>query len=164
MPATVPASPEQRNRYIHAIEELPGLVESAVAGLNDEQLDTSYRDGGWTVRQVIHHLADSHMNAFVRMKLTMTEDYPTIKPYDQDAWAVLPDSKLSVEPSLAILRGLHSRMAALLRSINSEETWRRTAYHPENGDTALDDFARQYAHHGKHHVAQIAELRQRKGW
>ena len=163
MPSS-PATPEQRSKYISAIRELPALVESAVAGLSDEQLDTPYRDGGWTIRQVVHHIVDSHSNALTRMKLTMTEEYPTVRPYNQDAWANLPDYTLPLESSLAILRGLHIRMAALLQSVDSEDTWRRRAWHPENGDMTLDDFAAQYAWHGQHHVEQITELRRRNNW
>lgn len=155
---------EQRSSYIRDIEELPSLVQSVVHGLSDEQLDTPYRDGGWTVRQVVHHLADSHLNAVVRMKLALTEDYPTVKPYDQDAWAVLGDYALPIAPSLAILHGLHERMAVLLRSVHGDTVWQRKVYHPDNGDMTLDDFVRIYAKHGKDHVAQIAGLRERKSW
>ncbi len=164
MSAATPSTAEQHSNPISAIEELPELIERAVANLNDEQLDTPYREGGWTIRQIVHHVADSHLNAFVRMKLAITEEYPTVKPYDQDAWAVLADYSVPVEPSLAILRGLHMRMAILLRSVDSEQTWQRTVYHPENGDMTLDDFARQYAQHGRHHAEQITGLRTRKGW
>jgi len=151
--------------WIEAIRALPGEVRSTVTGLNDQQLDTPYRDGGWTVRQVVHHLADSHMNGFVRMRLIMTEDSPVLKPYDQDRWALLDDSRtLPLEPSLAILDGLHARWAALLGSIRDDGTWRRTAHHPESGEVMLESLLALYATHGRHHLAQIIQLRERMGW
>ena len=154
---------EQRRDGIARLLELPGLVEEAVRGLDDAQLDTPYRDGGWSVRQVVHHLADSHLNALIRMKLTLTEEHPPLKPYDQDEWARLGDAALPVAPSLAILRGVHERWAALLESL-PEEAWSRTAYHPERGDITLDDQLSLYAGHGVHHVGQITGLRTRNGW
>lgn len=157
------ATAEERQKQIDRIEELPRLLEEAVRGLNDEQLDTPYREGGWTVRQVVHHLADSHANAFIRVKLTLTEERPALKPYDQDEWARLTDTALPLEPSLAILRGLHQRWTALLRAV-PEEAWPRAAYHPERGDITLDDQLNLYAGHGANHVRQIADLRARQGW
>ncbi len=157
-------SPEQRREGIARLLELPGLVEEAVRGLDERQLDTPYRDGGWTVRQVVHHLADSHMNAYIRTKLTLTEEHPPLKPYDQDEWAKLGDAAgLPLAPSLAILHGLHERWAALLESV-PEDAWSRTAYHPERGDITLDDQLALYAGHGVNHVAQITGLRSRNGW
>jgi uncharacterized damage-inducible protein DinB len=157
-------STEQRREGIARIAELPRLVEEAVRGLDDSQLDTPYRDGGWTVRQVVHHLADSHMNAYIRSKLTLTEEHPPLKPYDQDEWAKLRDTTASpLAPSLAILRGLHERWVALFESV-PEEGWSRTAYHPERGDITLDDQLALYARHGAHHVGQITGLRARNGW
>ena len=146
-----------------AIRELPAITESAVAGLTDEQLDTRYREGGWTLRQVVHHLADSHLNAFVRVKLALTEDHPRVKTYDQDLWADLPDSKLPVESSLQILRGLHERWTVLLESLPAP-AFDRTVSHPDNGDMSIDDFLRIYADHGRNHVNQIVGLRESKGW
>lgn len=154
----------ERIERISAIRNLPHIVESAIQGLNDEQLDTPYRDGGWTVRQVVHHIADSHINAFIRMKLTLTEDHPTVKPYDQDAWAKLADtSRLPLDSSLSILQGLHQRWGVLLESIPDLD-WGRTAFHPENGEMTLDDFLKLYAWHGAHHVEQITGLRKGRGW
>src|SRR5262249_52033501 len=132
------SSVEERQRRITMIADLPSQVESEVTGLNDQQLDTPYREGGWTVRQVVHHLADSHMNAFIRMKLALTEDHPTLRPYDQDEWAKLPDtSKIPVASSLTILKGLHSRWTDLLKGVE-ESQWRRGTFHPDNGEMSLD--------------------------
>lgn len=151
--------------HIDAIRSLPGKVRAAVAGLDDAQLDTSYREGGWTVRQVVHHLADSHMNAFVRMRLILTEDHPTLKPYDQDLWAAIEEARtLPLDPSLAILDGLHARWASMLDAIEDDATWGRTAYHPENGEVSLASMLPSYADHGRNHVAQITGLRERMGW
>jgi uncharacterized damage-inducible protein DinB len=156
-------TPTERQRLIDDLAGLPAVLEAAIAGLTDAQLDTPYRDGGWTVRQVVHHLADSHINAFVRAKLIVTEDHPTLKPYDQDRWAELTDARLPVAPSLAILRGLHERCVVLLRSL-PQPAWSRTAYHPEHGDMSLDDLLELYARHGSTHAAQIKALRARAGW
>ena len=156
-------TPEERQEKIGRIEELPRLLEDAVRGLDDRQLDTPYREGGWTVRQVVHHVADSHANAVIRIKLTLTEERPALKPYDQDEWARLTDTALPLEPSLAILRGLHQRWTALLRAV-PEDAWSRTAYHPERGDITLDDQLDLYAGHGANHVRQITDLRARQGW
>jgi uncharacterized damage-inducible protein DinB len=153
----------ERARLIDELAGVPAALEAAIEGLNDAQLDTPYREGGWTVRQVVHHLADSHINAFIRAKLVLTEDHPTLKPYQQDRWAELTDAKLPVAPSLAILRGLHERWVALLRSL-PETAWTRTAFHPENGEMTLDDILQLYAHHGSTHAAQIETLRARTGW
>jgi len=154
---------QERQECIAAIERLPGELEAAIDGLGDDQLDTPYRDGGWTPRQVVHHLADSHMNAVIRMKLILAEEHPTLKPYDQDAWAVLPDSAMPVSPSLQLLRGLHARWGALLRAIPAD-AWGRTAWHPENGEMRLDGLLATYGAHGSNHVAQITGLRAARGW
>ena len=155
---------DQRREYISKIKQLPVIIEKAVASLNDSQLDTPYGEGKWTVRQVVHHLADSHMNAFIRMKLVLTENHPTLKAYEQDDWAKTPDAhKLPVASSLAILKGLHERMNALLSSA-SEDDFRRTAFHPENGEMTLDDLVAIYGKHGEKHVESIIALRGRKGW
>ncbi|MEP7217478.1 MAG: YfiT family bacillithiol transferase [Bacteroidota bacterium] len=155
---------QERAERIGGIEELPALAEAAVRDLNDIQLDTPYRDGGWNVRQVIHHLADSHMNAIIRMKLLLTEENPTIKPYDQDSWVALADcAGYPVDSSLAILRGLHDRWVALLRSM-PESAWSRGGMHPEIGAITMDDLLVNYSDHGANHVRQITGLRERNGW
>ncbi|MDB5033955.1 MAG: putative metal-dependent hydrolase [Chlorobi bacterium] len=155
---------QERAERIGRIEHLPALAEAAVRDLNDSQLDTPYRDGGWNIRQVIHHLADSHMNAIIRMKLLLTEDNPTIKPYDQDSWVALADSAAHpVDASLAILRGLHDRWGALLRSM-PESAWSRPGTHPEIGAITMDDLLVNYSDHGTNHVGQITGLRERNGW
>ena len=143
----------------------PALLRRVVAGLGDRQLDTSYRDAGWTVRQVVHHLVDSHVNAYCRFKLTLTEDTPTIKPYAEARWAALADSVTGpIEPSLAILEGLHARWSRLLESLKSDD-WHRGFIHPEHGTTfTLGRTLAMYAWHGKHHVAHIAALRTRMEW
>lgn len=149
---------------IDAVRCLPGEVEQAVRGLNDQQLDTPYGPGKWTIRQVVHHLADAHMNAFIRFRLILTEDGPTIKPYNQDEWAKLPDTmKAPVEPSLAIIKGVHERWVALMDS-TPDPTWSRGAHHPERGNTTLDDLLKIYSHHGESHLGHITELRKAKGW
>ena len=157
-------TPEQRKDMINRIRKLPADLEAEVKGLNDDQLDTPYRDGGWTVRQVVHHLVDSHMNAIVRMKLLLTEDNPTIKPYDQQEWAKLPDTnEMAIEDSLIILKGLHSRWYYLLDRISDQE-WQRKGHHPESGDLILEDFLRIYSHHGENHLKQITTLKEKMGW
>jgi hypothetical protein len=161
-PLTVTA--EDRERYLATLDWLPQGMRDAVAGLNDAQLDTPYRDGGWTVRQVVHHVADSHANMVVRVRLALTEDWPTIKPYDEAAWARLEDAKaLPVDSSLEILEGLHARITVLLRSLGESE-WQRGYEHPENGRTTLDQAAALYDWHSRHHVAHVTELRRRRGW
>lgn len=155
---------DERRRKIGKIRDLPPLLEGAVRGLNDAQLDTPYRQGGWTVRQVVHHLADSHMNAVVRMKLILTEEKPSLKPYDQDAWAVLPDAlKVPIGVSMEIIHGLHDRWFRLLESV-AEDAWSRAGYHPERGDVTLESMLTTYAEHGEKHVGQIMGLRRAKGW
>jgi hypothetical protein len=157
-------SPEKRRQLIDTIAQTPAQLRAAVAGLTAQQLDTPYRDGGWTIRQVIHHLPDSHMNAFIRTKLTITEDNPTIKAYDEDAWAKLGDVPATpVEVSLQLLENLHQRWDILLRSIRPEY-FSRTFQHPERGALTLDQNLGIYAWHGQHHVAHITALKQRMGW
>jgi uncharacterized damage-inducible protein DinB len=156
-------SPQQRQSRIADIRELPAIIKSAVAGLSDEQLDTRYRDGGWTVRQVVHHVADSHMNAYLRFRWLVTEDHPTIKTYDQDIWAGLSDSRLALDSSLKIIDGLHERWAAFLDAL-PESAWSRKGMHPELGEVTLDDLLEIYSGHGAHHAGQITDLRARKGW
>ncbi len=158
-----PYSEAQREQLIATLAELPAKMRAAVAGLNENQIDTPYRDGGWTVRQTVHHVADSHMNSFLRFRWAITEDNPTIKPYDEAKWAEIPDAKEPVEVSLTLIDSLHRRMVVMLRSFGPEE-WRRTLVHPENGPLTLDKMLGLYAWHSRHHVAHITELRKRMGW
>nr|WP_259391402.1 bacillithiol transferase BstA [Paenibacillus sp. 1011MAR3C5] len=155
----------QRKIWIGQIASLPIQLRNAVAGLSAEQLSTPYRDGGWTVRQVIHHVADSHMNAYIRLKLALTEDNPAIKPYHEDRWAELHDSELEpAETSLVLLDALHRRWTTLLQSL-SQDVYQRTFYHPEQQkSTSLDVNLGMYAWHGRHHLAHIVNLKERKGW
>jgi uncharacterized damage-inducible protein DinB len=156
---------ELRHRYIDDIERLPARLREAVKGLTQAQLDTPYRPGGWTVRQLVHHIADSHMNAYVRLKLALTEDAPLIKPYLEAKWAELKDAKtLPVEVSLNLLDSLHQRWVTVLRSMAPAE-FARTMRHPDWAEPmSLDDGLALYAWHGKHHQAHITELRRREGW
>lgn len=157
------SGPAARAAQIDALRELPARLRAAVAGLNDAQLDTPYREGGWTVRQVVHHLADSHVNSYVRFKLALTEDWPTIKPYDEAAWARLADSEAPIEMSLTFIDGLHARWVALLESF-SEADFERGFHHPERGRATLATNLAIYAWHCHHHTAHITRLRQRQGW
>jgi hypothetical protein len=154
---------EERNSKIADIRAFPPIIRSAVDGLTDNQLDTQYREGGWTVRQVVHHLADSHVNAYLRFRWLVTEDHTTIKTYDQDQWASLPDSQLPLESSLRLLEGLHERWAAFLDLLPGD-AWSRTGMHPERGEVSLDDLLEMYSGHGAHHAKQITDLRARKDW
>jgi len=155
---------DQLRAAIQTIEDAPSKFRAAVAGLNDQQLDTPYRPGGWTVRQLAHHVPDSHMNAYVRFKLALTEDEPTIKPYDEARWAKLGDTPTTpVETSLTLLENLHKRWVALLRSMAPAD-WSRNFRHPELGLMSLDQNLALYAWHSKHHVAHITALRERNGW
>jgi len=155
---------EERRQLIDSVAEVPERLRQALAHLNGKQLDTPYREGGWTVRQVTHHLADSHMNAHVRYKLALTEDNPTIKPYNEAAWAELADSRVTpIDVSVALVENLHARWVVLLRSLKSTD-WERTLTHPESGVMALDKMLSMYAWHGAHHLAHITELRKRRQW
>ncbi len=157
-------SAESRTQHIEAISMLPKQMRQAVAGLQPSQLDTPYRDGGWTVRQVIHHVPDSHLNAYIRFKLALTEQNPTIKPYDETAWARLKDSELTpVEVSLTLLESLHARWTVLLRSLKSED-FQRKFVHPDSGPHDVDWLLELYSWHGNHHVAHITSLRERMNW
>jgi DinB family protein len=161
---TTPPTEAQRTQFIEDIKQTPKNLRAAVAGLSPQQLDTPYRDGGWTVRQVIHHVPESHMNAYIRFKLALTEDEPTIKPYMEDRWAKLDDVKSTPpEVSLALLDNLHDRWVRVLRAIKTEE-WKRTFRHPELGVVPLEKNLALYSWHGKHHVAHVTELRKRMGW
>ena len=159
-----PVPPEQVPGWIREIADTPARLRAAVQGLSPEQLDTPYRPGGWTVRQVVHHLPDSHVNAYTRFKLALTEDEPTIKPYDEAAWAELEDTR-STPPavSLALLDALHDRWVRLLRSLGPED-FARTLRHPEMGTIRVDALVGMYAWHGRHHVAHVTGLRERMGW
>jgi uncharacterized damage-inducible protein DinB len=158
------STPEKRSAWIRDIAELPARVRRATDGLSPAQQDTPYREAGWTVRQVVHHIADSHMNAFARFKLALTETNPQIKPYNQDAWATTADVLgADIALSLSLIDGLHGRWAALLSALAPAE-FTRTFLHPERGLMTLDHTLQMYAWHGRHHVAQIAELRTGKGW
>jgi hypothetical protein len=160
----LPGTPELRRTSIDDIAALPAQMRAAVAGLNEAQLDTPYRDGGWTVRQVVHHVADSHMNGFLRIKLALTERHPTIKPYDQDAWAALADTRLPIDVSLGLLDSLHRRWVAIYEALDADQ-YARTFVHPELIEVqTLDRHVQNYAWHGRHHVAHIAGLRRRRGW
>jgi hypothetical protein len=161
-PQTV--SPDQRRQWIADVAAAPANLRAAVGGLTSAQLDTSYRPGGWTVRQVVHHVPESHMNAYIRFKLGLTENEPTIKPYDQDAWAKLTDVQTTpVETSLAIMDALHDRWVRVLEMMKDAE-FLRTFRHPELGLVKLEGNLALYAWHGKHHVAHITALRDRMGW
>ncbi|HTI64727.1 MAG TPA: putative metal-dependent hydrolase [Gemmatimonadaceae bacterium] len=154
----------QRQAAIDTIADVPRAMRDAVRGLDDAQLDTPYRPEGWTVRQVVHHVPDSHMNAYLRTKLALTEPTPTIKPYDQSAWARLEDTRSTpIETSLVLLDALHERWVRLLRSLTAAD-FTRAYNHPENGATNLDQMLALYEWHGRHHVAHIVNLRARNGW
>jgi hypothetical protein len=160
-----PPTEAQREQMIVNIEKTPAAVRSAIAGLSEEQLETPYREGGWTVRQVIHHIPDSHMNAYVRFKLALTEEEPTIKPYAEDLWAKAADNKSTpIEVSIVLLESLHRRWVYLLRSLSPDD-WNRSFRHPESGRlVSLERNLGIYSWHGQHHVAHITELRKRMGW
>ena len=144
-----------RARYIDEIAAAPAAMRAAVKGLSDAQLDTPYRPGGWTIRQVVHHVPDSHLNAYIRMKLALTEDEPRIAPYMEDLWAELPDVRaVPVETSLKLLESVQERWVAIMRSLTDAQ-WQRAFMHPEMGRYPLDRQAALYAWHGKHHVAHI---------
>lgn len=159
-----PLSDAQRAECLAAIEQTPSDMRAAVAGLNEEQLDTPYRPEGWTVRQVVHHVPESHLNSYTRFKLALTEDQPTIKPYFEDRWAQLDDAREApVELSLDLLEALHRRWIWFLRSLKPED-FERSFVHPELGVVTLEKNIALYAWHGQHHVAQITALRERNGW
>jgi len=157
-------SADERRSLIDQIAATPARMREAVAGLNESQLDTPYRDGGWTVRQVVHHVPDSHMNAYTRVKLALTEEQPTIKPYDEAAWAKLNDVRdTPIETSLVLLDTLHSRWDTILRAMTNGD-FERTLMHPDMGVMTLDAVIAMYAWHGRHHVGHITSLRARSGW
>jgi len=148
---------EQRKQWIREVALTPDEMRSAVSALSPDQLDWPYRPGGWTARQVVHHVPESHMNAFIRFKLALTEEQPTIKPYDEALWAKLPDAAFPVEPSLELLQALHLRWVGLLEAMEARE-FQRTFAHPESGVWRLDQYLAQYAWHGRHHVAHIKSI------
>ena len=153
-----------RKQFIQHLADAPANLREAVRGLSDQQLDTPYRPRGWTVRQVVHHVPDSHLNAYIRFKLALTENEPTIKPYEQQLWAELPDAQRApVEMSLDLLDSLHKRWVLLLHSLKPSD-FNRTFRHPELGLMTLDRALALYAWHGRHHVAHITSLRERMGW
>jgi hypothetical protein len=157
-------SASERAAMTDQIAATPQKLRAAVRGLDERQLDTPYRDGGWTLRQVAHHLPDSHLNAYVRLKLALTEEKPVIKPYDEAAWAALPDSRLvPIETSLTLLETLHERWVAVLRQMKPVDFGRQFT-HPEHGLINLDWLLAMYSWHGRHHVAHITTLREAKSW
>jgi len=154
----------ERNDYIQKIQQLPAKLETAVKGLTDTQLDTPTGDGKWTARQIAHHIADANLNAYTRMKLIVTEEKPILKPYQQDGWALLADCKNGrLEPTIALLKGLHERWMLFLNSM-SEAHWTRDGIHLENGKVSLDDVLKTYSRHGETHVQQILAFREKMKW
>jgi len=162
---TLPAklSPAARPLAIRDIEETPRRLRAAVKDLSESQLDTSYRPDGWSVRQVVHHLPDSHMNSYVRLKRALTEHVPTVQTYDEASWAELPDAAAPIEGSMALLERLHERWVYLWQRL-ADPDWVRQPRHPDLGEMRVDELLAFYAWHGKHHVAHITRLREREGW
>ena len=156
-------APDQRRQCIEQIAAAPAQLRGAVTGLDDRQLDTPYRPGGWTVRQVVHHVPDSHMNAYVRFKLGLTEDRPAIRTYEEKLWAETPEMRAPIDVSLALLEALHGRWVLLLRALGPAD-FARTIKHPEWGLPTLDGLLAMYAWHGRHHTAHITTLRERMAW
>lgn len=163
-PQVTALSTDERKRLLEALMELPVQFRAAFSGLDDAQLNTPYREGGWTLRQVAHHVPDSHMNAYIRTRLALSEEAPTIRPYDQDAWAALPDYAGDIEVSLTLLDALHGRWTRLLSALDDAQ-WQRSFVHPEYGRVyTLDSMAATYVWHGRHHTAQVLGLRAARGW
>jgi uncharacterized damage-inducible protein DinB len=159
-----PFDEQLKRSLIEEIKMLPAKLEYAIQNLDAAQLETSYRTGGWTIQQLVHHVADSHINAYVRFKLGLTEENPVVKPYDQDKWANLPDTKLPINISVTLLFSLHARWCTLMDDMN-ETQWQRTVYHPEREiKISLWELLKSYAWHGQHHTAQILKLRERMNW
>lgn len=152
-----------RQKFIQTISGLPEKLNEAVKNLSDKQLDTPYRPEGWTVRQVVHHIADSHLNSYCRFKLALTEDAPTIRPYYEDRWAELADSKMPIDVSMKIIEGVHSRWTTLLNSM-SDEDFKRKLNHPESGEWSLEKMLGLYDWHSRHHLAHITTLAERENW
>lgn len=156
--------PEGRARAIDIVAATPSRLRQAVRGLSNEQIETPYRPGGWTVRQVVHHVPDSHLNAYCRFKLALTENEPTIKPYEENLWAQLPDVQaVPIETSLTLLDTVHERWVAILRGMKPSD-FDRMLVHPESGRQSLDQMLALYAWHGPHHIAHVNKLRERMGW
>lgn len=162
-PFTLPQSADEAPEWIETIERAPADLRRAAAGLTDAQLDTPYRDGGWTARQVVHHLPDSHANGYIRHKLALTEESPVIRPYIESRWAELEDSKAPVELSLRLLEALHARWAIVLRCLDAADL-ERAYQHPEMGRLTMFQSIANYAWHSRHHIAHITSLRERMGW
>jgi DinB superfamily len=159
-----PYTEEQRHHFINEIAAAPARMREAVHNLRESQLDTPYRPGGWTVKQVVHHVPDSHMNAYIRFKLALTEPNPMVKTYDEKQWALLPDVEaVPIETSLVLLEAVHHRWVAVLRAMTPEQ-FEYKLKHPELGEVNLDRYLGMYAWHGRHHVAHITSLRKRMGW
>jgi hypothetical protein len=160
----LPVSTQERSLYLTQVAEAPALLRAAVANLSDIQLDTPYRTDGWTVRQVVHHLPDSHLNWYVRAKLALTEQEPAIQPFNENLWAELPDGRADViEPSLRIFEGVHARTVLFFKSLGAAD-WDRKFFHPERGGLAIQHILPALAWHSRHHTAHITELRKRAGW
>lgn len=157
------ATPRDVARWIDEIEQFPSKLRSGVHSLTDDQLETPYREGSWTIRQLIHHIADSHLNGYLRIKLVLTEDCPVIKPYEQDSWAELVDSSMETDASLDLLSGLHKRWAQLLKSLGEKQLVREFI-HPESGRSVVKSLIGGYAWHGKHHLAHITNLKKQENW
>ncbi len=156
-------TPAQRQEMIQSIRALPDRLENAVTDLGEDLLDTPYGEGKWTTRQVVHHLAESHLNGFARLKKILTEDNPHLMPYDQDRWAELADMALPLECSFSMLRGLHERMAVVFESIDDETVWSRTGTHPEEGVISVDWILEAYSGHGHKHIGHIRSVRRSPG-
>jgi hypothetical protein len=163
-PDPVEQTPQQRRASIAILAALPENLRSAVSGLTDRQADNPYREGGWTIRQLVHHIADSHINAYVRTKRALTEDWPAVNAYDEKLWAELPDARtLPIGVSMELLEALHRRWVALFEALTDEQ-WQRGYVHSEDGSQKLADVLQTYAWHCRHHVAHVTELRKRMGW
>ena len=156
-------TPELRNGFIQTIEDLPQKLREAVEDLSEEQLETPYRPEGWTVRQTVHHVADSHLNMFVRLRLALTEDTPTIRPYEEAEWAKLADAKMPLYVSFKIIEGVHARLTIMLKSLTDEQ-FKRRLIHPDSGEWTVESMLGLYDWHSKHHTAHITRLRERNGW
>lgn len=158
-----PTAAGTRAQQIDTLRQLPAKLRAAVSGLDDAQLDTPYRDGGWTVRQLVHHVADSHANSYIRIKLALTEENPTIKPYDEAAWANLSDSRMPIDVSLVFTDAVHARLVNLLESMTDAD-YEKTFSHPERGTVTLATNLAIYDWHSRHHIAHLTRLRERMGW
>lgn len=156
-------APELRRQFIETIEDLPAKLREAVEGLSEEQLETPYRPDGWTVRQTVHHVADSHINLFIRFRLALTEDTPTIRPYEEAEWAKLSDAKMPLDVSFKIIEGVHARLTNMLKSLTDKQ-FARKLIHPDSGEWTIESMLGLYDWHSKHHTAHITRLRERMNW